>query len=69
MASRRRPSLAHLVKGAARLLPLALMFSLVLWTRMEATKHLTMSTVVGGGVCTLNFVGVTSELEIMKGVY
>lgn len=46
MASRRRPSPKRLVRGAARMLPLALMFSAVLWTRMEATKSLTMSTVV-----------------------
>lgn len=43
---RRRTSLASLVRGVARVFPLALAFSAALWTRMEANRHLTQSTIV-----------------------
>lgn len=48
MASTRRPSLKTWVRGVTRVAPLAMMFSAVLWTRMEASKHLSMQTVVVG---------------------
>ena len=43
---RRRTSLASVARGAARAFPLALAFSAALWTRMEANRHLTQSTIV-----------------------
>lgn len=43
---RHRTSLASVARGAAREFPLALAFSAALWTRMEANRHLTQSTIV-----------------------